>query len=64
MNYKGKIIKWFEGKGYGFVESGDRSYFLHINDTLNKDIEIGQEIKFKLVEYKGRPVAKEISDDV
>ena len=44
---KGKITFWRKDKGYGFVLSGDVSYFLHISNIKNQEVpNPGDEIKF------------------
>jgi cold shock CspA family protein len=60
--HNGKIISWFINSGYGFVQesnTGD-SYFLHIKDTLTRDVEKGMEIRFIIGDYNGRVIAKQV----
>jgi cold shock CspA family protein len=57
----GTVISWFSN-GYGFIKetiTGQR-YFIHIKDTLNRDLEVGMIVRFIIGEHDGRPVAKEV----
>lgn len=47
---EGEVIKWFDDKGYGFVKSGNETYFLHISEMENQDKpSIGDTISFDVV---------------
>jgi cold shock CspA family protein len=50
--YQGKIIRWKEEKGFGFIKTSDieKDIFLHISDIKNrqKQPQIGQTIYFDL----------------
>ena len=54
---KGKIVRWFDRKGYGFieVEEKEKDIFVHTNDfegTANP--KIGDIVEFEVKEdYKG-----------
>jgi cold shock CspA family protein len=44
----GRIIKYFEDKGYGFISNEEgESYFFHISKVQNQDeIERGRSVEF------------------
>lgn len=59
MRYQGKIIKWHDNKGYGFVRatSDSKNVFLHISDIhrLNKRPEINELVSYELMkDARGR----------
>jgi len=53
MRYQGKIIKWQDDKGFGFVRATNDSkdVFLHISDIhrLNKRPEVNKQISYELI---------------
>jgi uncharacterized membrane protein YsdA (DUF1294 family)/cold shock CspA family protein len=53
MHYQGKIIKWYDDKGFGFVRatSDSKDVFLHISDIhrLNKRPEIDELVSYELI---------------
>jgi uncharacterized membrane protein YsdA (DUF1294 family)/cold shock CspA family protein len=53
MRHQGKIIKWHDDKGYGFVRatSDSKDAFLHISDIrrLNKKPEINELVSYELI---------------
>jgi uncharacterized membrane protein YsdA (DUF1294 family)/cold shock CspA family protein len=53
MRYQGKIIKWHDDKGYGFVRatSDSKDVFVHISDIrhLNKRPEINELVSYELM---------------
>jgi uncharacterized membrane protein YsdA (DUF1294 family)/cold shock CspA family protein len=53
MRYQGKIIKWHDDKGYGFVRatSDSKDVYLHISDIrrLNKRPEINELVSYELM---------------
>jgi uncharacterized membrane protein YsdA (DUF1294 family)/cold shock CspA family protein len=62
MQKKGKIIKWDDNKGFGFIElsSGSEEYFFHISSFLNKGCrpELDLEVNFiESTDKKGRKQA-------
>lgn len=52
MRYQGKIIKWYDDKGYGFIRATEDSkdVFLHISDIgkLSKKPAINQLVSYEL----------------
>jgi len=59
MRYQGKIIKWHDDKGYGFVRatSDSKDVFLHISDIrrLNKRPETNELVSYELMkDERGR----------
>jgi len=56
----GRIVEWFDGKGYGFVATKTQRYFIHIRDfsRCHKRPAVGDSIRFALgQDAKGRPCA-------
>jgi len=56
----GRIVEWFDGKGYGFVATKTRRFFIHVRDFSrhHKRPEVGDAIRFTLgQDAKGRPCA-------
>lgn len=53
MRYQGKIVKWQDDKGFGFVRatSDSKDVFLHISDIhrLNKRPEVNEQISYELI---------------
>ncbi|UCH03003.1 MAG: cold shock domain-containing protein [Candidatus Bathyarchaeota archaeon] len=54
---KGKIARWFDFRGYGFidVEGQEKDLFVHTNDVTSvSSPEVGDEVEFEVGEsYKG-----------
>lgn len=48
------VVKWFhESKGYGFIDSQDKSYFVHYSQILKKGFKIlkeGDKVSFTPVQ--------------
>ena len=58
--YTGECISW-SPRGFGFIKiDAGETYFLHIRDTLNRDVEPGMTVHFVLKEFQGKTVAKEV----
>ena len=50
---KGKVVRYFEDKGYGFLmdETNKQSYFLHFSEVQDEDpIEVGDKFSFQLTQ--------------
>lgn len=44
----GTVKRWFDDKGFGFIKSGEKDFFVHVTkleDGLDK-LEIGQSVEF------------------
>lgn len=54
---KGKIARWFESRGYGFidVEGQEKDLFVHTNDVKGiSSPKVGDTVEFEIKEtYKG-----------
>ena len=57
-------VKWFnEGKGFGFIESNGKDYFVHFRDIQHdgyKNLSEGQKVLFKAVKDAKGISAKEV----
>ncbi len=52
---QGKVDKWFEDRGFGFISSDsiEKPAFVHISQIENRvDLEVGETVEFELVEGK------------
>lgn len=53
MRYQGKIIKWYDDKGFGFIRAtqDSKDIFLHISEIhkLNKRPEINEAVTYEIV---------------
>jgi CspA family cold shock protein len=51
---KGELSKWFDQKGFGFINGLDgKSYFVHISQVQEeKQPQVGDNVKFEVVETK------------
>jgi len=48
---KGKLDRWIEGKGYGFIKVNNESYFLHISQMRDGiKPQVDDMLKFDVVE--------------
>ncbi len=51
---KGKVIRFNKNKGFGFIKAGDdKDVFFHYSELVMegfKDIEVGAEVEFDLIE--------------
>jgi cold shock CspA family protein len=58
----GKITKYFEDKGYGFISNDNgESYFFHISKVKNQDeIERGRTVEFTFGENEKGLVATDV----
>ncbi|MCD6512676.1 MAG: cold shock domain-containing protein [Thermoplasmata archaeon] len=61
---EGTVKKWINRKGYGFIGvDGEKDVFVHYSD-VKKDgfvsLEIGQKVKFDLVDTDKGPRAKNV----
>jgi uncharacterized membrane protein YsdA (DUF1294 family)/cold shock CspA family protein len=59
MRYQGKIIKWYEDKGFGFIRAtqDSKDVFLHISEIhkLNKRPQINESVTYEIAkDEKGR----------
>ncbi len=59
MRYQGKIIKWYDDKGFGFIRAtqDSKDVFLHISEIhkLNKRPEINESVTYEITkDEKGR----------
>lgn len=58
------VVKWFNNeKGFGFVQSGCKDYFVHYKEILTggfKSLKDGQEVEFEPAESAKGPVAKAV----
>lgn len=58
------IVKWFNSaKGFGFVESGGKDYFLHFKDIQSdgyKSVNEGDKVRFVAESSPKGPVAKNL----
>ncbi len=64
INMEGTVKKWINRKGYGFIGvDGEKDVFVHYSD-VKKDgfvsLEIGQKVKFDLVDTDKGPRAKNV----
>lgn len=54
---KGKVKRWLDGKGYGFIDSEDHNedIFVHNSDIQGRSsLEEGEEVEFEVESsYKG-----------
>jgi uncharacterized membrane protein YsdA (DUF1294 family)/cold shock CspA family protein len=62
MKTKGKIISWYDKKGFGFItpEEGDKRIFFHINAVTNRNQrpEVNQFVTYlESTDNQGRPLA-------
>lgn len=45
---RGSIVRYFDEKGFGFIESGGKEYFFHVKSVSNRnEIESGAEVEFE-----------------
>ena len=45
---RGSIVRYFDEKGFGFIESGGKEYFFHVKSVSNRnEIESGTEVEFE-----------------
>jgi len=56
---EGKVIKFLDKKGFGFIRSGQDDYFFHINSVIRGENEdapgTGDKVEFEIKENpKGR----------
>ncbi len=55
------IVRWFsDAKGFGFVQSGDKDYFIHYKEIQGdgfKSLKTGDKVRFTPVESPKGPVA-------
>jgi len=62
------IVKWFnEKKGFGFVQSGGKDYFIHfkeIRDDGFKTLKEGEKVTFEAATSPKGPVAKSLMRDL
>ena len=58
------IVKWFnEGKGFGFIESNGKDYFVHFSAILSsgfKTLPEGAAVLFKASQGQKGPQAEEV----
>ncbi len=58
------IVKWFnEGKGFGFIESNGKDYFVHYSAILSsgfKTLPEGAAVLFKASQGQKGPQAEEV----
>ena len=58
------IVKWFnEAKGFGFIESNGKDYFVHFRAIINdgfKTLHEGANVRFKASEGAKGPQAEEV----
>lgn len=58
------IVKWFnEGKGFGFIQSGDVDYFVHFSAIMGggfKTLSEGATVMFKPSKGQKGPQAEEV----
>ena len=65
MRYQGKITKWKDDQGFGFItpKSGDKDIFVHIKSFSNRQRRpVGNEsVNFELkIDTKGRLCAEDV----
>lgn len=57
-------VKWFnESKGFGFIESEGKDYFVHYSSIVSdgfKTLSDGAEVLFKITEGQKGPQAEEV----
>lgn len=57
-------VKWFdETKGFGFIESSGKDYFVHFSAIMGngfKSLKEGSSVKFKPTQGKKGPQAEEV----
>lgn len=61
---RGTIVQWMDDKGYGWIESGQNRFFVHIKDfrPARRRPATGDEVLFVAGEdAKGRPCAKRVT---
>jgi CspA family cold shock protein len=58
------LTKWFsDGKGFGFVQSGDKDYFIHFKEILvdgYKSLKEGDKVNFTPSQSPKGPVALQL----
>ncbi len=58
-------VKWFnDEKGFGFIQSGDKDYFVHFKEIKSqgfKTLKEGDEVQFMADTSPKGPIAKEVS---
>jgi uncharacterized membrane protein YsdA (DUF1294 family)/cold shock CspA family protein len=60
QTHTGQIVQWFDEKGYGFVATITRRFFVHVRDFSqhHKRPQVGDAIRFQIgQDAKGRPCA-------
>jgi CspA family cold shock protein len=61
---KGKIIRMFKEKQFGFISDGKRDYFFHGSELVGvkyEDLRTGQEVTFEYEDAEKGPRAYDIS---
>ncbi len=60
-------VEWFDSKkGYGFIKSGDKSYFVHWKDVKNRPVGVnlamanGTRVTFEVGYFKQREKAANV----
>lgn len=49
-NVTGKVKKWFEEKGFGFITADKKDYFVHITKVESKTaLEVGETVEFDVL---------------
>lgn len=58
------IVKWFsDAKGFGFIATGDKDYFVHFKEIQSdgfKSLKEGDRVSFEVGESMKGPVAKNV----
>lgn len=59
------IVKWFnEGKGFGFIASQGKDYFVHFSEIQSsgfKTLNEGDKVRFDIAQSPKGPVAKMVT---
>jgi CspA family cold shock protein len=62
------IVKWFnDAKGFGFIQSGQKDYFVHYRQIISKGFKTlseGQAVRFTPCTRLKGPVAEDVRTDL
>ena len=63
--YSGKVLKWFPDRNYGFIQSGEKTYFFHKSQIVTvpdvpqfyQELSKDDVVTFDIGSHKGKTVA-------